>query len=48
MKMTSDIKSFNAYDKIRLEGTNKRYSGARAKRVAEVENEEKKWMCLYY
>ncbi|CAL9247114.1 unnamed protein product [Arabidopsis halleri] len=42
VKLTSNMKSFNAYEKIRLEGTNKRHAGARAKRAAEAEKEEKK------
>ncbi|KAL1217296.1 Large ribosomal subunit protein eL13y [Cardamine amara subsp. amara] len=42
VKLTSDMKLFKAYDKIRLEGTNKRHAGARAKMAAEAEKEEKK------
>ncbi|CAA7056378.1 unnamed protein product [Microthlaspi erraticum] len=42
VKITSEMKSFKAYDKIRLERTNKRHAGARAKRAAEAEKEEKK------
>jgi len=42
VKLTSDMKLFNAYDKIRLEGINKRHAGVRAKRAAEAEKEEKK------
>lgn len=42
VNVTSDMKSFKAYDKIRLERTNKRHAGARAKRAADVEKEEKK------
>ncbi|KAG7557132.1 Ribosomal protein L13e [Arabidopsis suecica] len=41
VKLTSEMKSF-AYDKIRLERTNKRHAGARAKRASEAEKEEKK------
>ena len=42
VKLTSEMKSVNAYDKIRLERTNKRHAGARAKRAADAEKEEKK------
>lgn len=42
VKLTADMKAFKAYDKIRLERTNKRHAGARAKRAAEAEKEEKK------
>ncbi|KAL1212906.1 Large ribosomal subunit protein eL13z [Cardamine amara subsp. amara] len=42
VKLTSEMKTFKAYDKIRLERTNKRHAGARAKRAAEAEKEEKK------
>ncbi|KAG7552451.1 hypothetical protein ISN45_Aa06g030530 [Arabidopsis thaliana x Arabidopsis arenosa] len=42
VKLTSEMKSFKAYDKIRLERTNKRHAGARAKRASEAEKEEKK------
>ncbi|KAF3567550.1 hypothetical protein DY000_02011393 [Brassica cretica] len=42
VKVTSDMKAFKAYDKIRLERTNKRHAGARAKRAADAEKEEKK------
>ncbi|AEE78486.1 breast basic conserved 1 [Arabidopsis thaliana] len=42
VKLTSEMKSFKAFDKIRLERTNKRHAGARAKRAAEAEKEEKK------
>lgn len=42
VKVTDEMKSFNAYAKIRLERTNKRHLGARLKRAAEAEKEEKK------
>lgn len=42
VKVTADMKAFKAYDKIRLERTNARHAGARAKRAAEAEKEEKK------
>ncbi|XP_057518877.1 60S ribosomal protein L13-1-like [Amaranthus tricolor] len=42
VKITDDMKSFNAYAKLRLERTNKRHQGARLKRAAEAEKEEKK------
>ncbi|KAL0403301.1 UNVERIFIED_CONTAM: 60S ribosomal protein L13-1 [Sesamum radiatum] len=42
VKVTQDMKSFKAYDKLRLERTNKRHVGVRAKRAAEAEKEEKK------
>nr|UZN45083.1 60S ribosomal protein L13-1 [Cynanchum auriculatum] len=42
VKVTDDMKSFKAYDKLRLERTNARYVGVRAKRAAEAEKEEKK------
>ncbi|KAG7551693.1 Ribosomal protein L13e [Arabidopsis thaliana x Arabidopsis arenosa] len=42
VKLTADLKAFKAYDKIRLERTNARHAGARAKRAAEAEKEEKK------
>ncbi|VVB17427.1 unnamed protein product [Arabis nemorensis] len=42
VKVTADMKAFRAYDKIRLERTNKRHAGARAKRAADAEKEEKK------
>ena len=43
VKLTSEMKSVKAFDKIRLERTNKRHAGARAKRAADAEKEEKKW-----
>ena len=41
-KITNEMKSFKAYDKLRLERTNKRHLGARLKKAAEAEKEEKK------
>lgn len=42
VKLNADMKSFKAYDKLRLERTNARHVGVRAKRAAEAEKEEKK------
>ena len=42
VKVTSEMKSFNAYAKLRLERTNERHIGARMKKAAEAEKEEKK------
>ncbi|KAK6135169.1 hypothetical protein DH2020_031065 [Rehmannia glutinosa] len=42
VKVTDELKSFKAYDKLRLERTNARHVGVRAKRAAEAEKEEKK------
>lgn len=42
VKVTAEMKSFKAYDKLRLERTNERHVGVRAKRAAEAEKEEKK------
>lgn len=42
VKLTSDMKSFNAYNKICLEHMNQRHAGARAKRTGQAEREEKK------
>ncbi|XP_022891773.1 60S ribosomal protein L13-1-like [Olea europaea var. sylvestris] len=42
VKVTDEMKSFKAYDKLRIERTNKRHVGVRAKRAAEAEKEEKK------
>ncbi|KAI3751884.1 hypothetical protein L2E82_22975 [Cichorium intybus] len=42
VKITDEMKSFNAYSKLRVERTNKRHLGARLKRAAEAEKEEKK------
>ncbi|CAH8267842.1 unnamed protein product [Arabidopsis lyrata] len=41
VKLTPDMKSFEAYKTIRVEHTMKRHAGARAKRAAEAEKEEK-------
>ncbi|KAL6571803.1 60S ribosomal protein L13B [Orobanche hederae] len=41
VKVTQDMKSFKAYDKLRLERTNTRHIGVRAKKVAEAEKENK-------
>lgn len=42
IKVTEDMKSFNAYSKLRLERTNKRHQGIRLKRAAEAVKEDKK------
>ncbi|KAH9608714.1 hypothetical protein KSS87_019192 [Heliosperma pusillum] len=42
VKVTDEMKKFNAYSKLRLERTNKRHQGARLKRAAEAEKEDKK------
>ncbi|KAL6988902.1 60S ribosomal protein L13B [Sarracenia purpurea var. burkii] len=42
VKVTEEMKSFNAYAKLRVERTNKRHVGARMKKAAEAEKEEKK------
>ncbi|KAK4368835.1 hypothetical protein RND71_012627 [Anisodus tanguticus] len=42
VKVTDEMKAFNAYGKLRIERTNARYVGVRAKRAAEAEKEEKK------
>lgn len=42
VKVTEEMKSFNAYAKIRVERMNKRQVGARMKKAAEAEKEEKK------
>jgi large subunit ribosomal protein L13e len=42
VKITEGMKSFRAYDKLRIERTNTRHVGARLKRAAEAEKEEKK------
>jgi large subunit ribosomal protein L13e len=36
------MKEFKAYGKLRLERTNKKHEGARKKRAAEAEKDEKK------
>ena len=40
--MNYEMKSFKAYGKLRIERTNARHFGARLKRAAEAEKEEKK------
>jgi large subunit ribosomal protein L13e len=42
VKVTDEMKAFKAYYKLHLERTNKRHLGARLKRAAEAEKEEKK------
>lgn len=42
VKVTEEMKSFKAYDKLRLERMNERHIGARLKKAAEAEKEEKK------
>ncbi|KAJ1406083.1 Ribosomal protein L13e [Sesbania bispinosa] len=42
VKVTDEMKEFKAYYKLRLERTNKRHYGARLKKAAEAEKEEKK------
>ncbi len=42
VKVTDEMKSFSAYAKLRIERTNERHLGARLKRAAEAEKEEKK------
>ncbi|KAF2293803.1 hypothetical protein GH714_004876 [Hevea brasiliensis] len=42
VKVTEEMKSFKAYDKLRVERMNKRHAGARMKKAAEAEKEEKK------
>ncbi|XP_038907267.1 60S ribosomal protein L13-3-like [Benincasa hispida] len=42
VKVTEDMKAFKAYDKLRVERTNARHVGARLKKAAEAEKEEKK------
>ncbi|MQM13781.1 hypothetical protein Taro_046706 [Colocasia esculenta] len=42
VKVTDEMKSFNAYAKIRVERMNARQVGARLKKAAEAEKEEKK------
>ncbi|KAJ1434997.1 Ribosomal protein L13e [Sesbania bispinosa] len=41
-KVTDEMKSFKAYCKLRLKRTNQRHMGARLKKAAEAEKEEKK------
>ena len=42
VKVSDEMKSFAAYGKIRLERMNKKHLGARQKKAAEAEKEEKK------
>ncbi|XP_072985468.1 large ribosomal subunit protein eL13z-like [Typha latifolia] len=42
VKVTEEMKSFKAYGKLRVERMNKRQVGARMKKAAEAEKEEKK------
>ncbi|KAM2367339.1 hypothetical protein EV1_044583 [Malus domestica] len=43
VKATDELKSFKAYDKLRVERMNTRHVGARLKKAAEAEKEEKKY-----
>ena len=42
VKVTDEMKSFNAYAKLRVERMNQRHVGVRMKKAAEAEKEEKK------
>lgn len=42
VKVTDEMKSFNAYAKLRVERMNKRHVGTRMKKAAEAEKEDKK------
>ncbi|KAL6005885.1 60S ribosomal protein L13B [Asimina triloba] len=42
VKVTDEMKSFKAYAKLRVERTNERHFGARMKKAAEADKEEKK------
>ena len=42
VKVTDEMKSFNAYAKLRVERMNARHVGVRMKKAAEAEKEEKK------
>ena len=42
VKLTADLTAVKAYDKLRVECVNVRHVGARAKKAAEAEKEEKK------
>ncbi|KAJ8618499.1 hypothetical protein MRB53_014685 [Persea americana] len=42
VKVTDEMKAFKAYQKLRLEQTNKHHHRARLKKAAEAEKEEKK------
>lgn len=41
MEVTDEMKSVNAYAKLRVERMNKRHVGARMKKAAEAEKEDK-------
>ena len=43
VKVTDEMKAFAAYGKLRLERMNKKHLGARQKKAAEAEKDEKKW-----
>lgn len=42
VKVTDEMKSFSAYGKLRVERMNQRQVGARLKKAAEAEKDEKK------
>ncbi|CAL9247215.1 unnamed protein product [Arabidopsis halleri] len=42
VNLTSDMKSFKAYDTLRVARTMKRHAGSRAKRSSKADIEEKK------
>lgn len=42
VKVTDEMKKFSAYGKLRVERMNKRHYGARMKKAAEAEKEDKK------
>ena len=42
VKVTDEMKGFNAYGKIRVERMNQKHLGMRQKKAAEAEKEEKK------
>jgi len=42
VKVIDEMKAFKAYYKLRLERTNQRHYGARLKKAAEAEKEDKK------
>jgi large subunit ribosomal protein L13e len=42
VKVTDEMKAFAAYGKLRLERMNKKHLGARQKKAAEAEKEDKK------
>lgn len=41
VKVTDEMKAFKAYQKLRIERTNKRHHGARLKKEAEAKEEKK-------